>query len=644
MVVKISPQSIQEMLLAQPHASMPAAELTRRFAPSNDKERQRLVQALSTIADVVTAPNGEPLIRLRASTTSTASAPRKPGHRRVKESGPLPIEPVAIKALLLAQPNQEMPAAALSARFAPADEADREALVAAIAEVAELIATQHGAIVRLLPKEQRPPRASPMGHSAFDDCGSNVSGCGSDQQPITPVERDLVRKVLTSVPGGSMRPADLVRMLAPNEPAAKRRLARVLAEVAHVADGHLVLKELTNQHNTHPHPGSHGSQSGYSELSEARTRSQSWAARSDMPPTPQAGPPVEEEPEEPAPPTVVSEELVVEMLRETNGRMASSQLIANLQPLDKAGQRALASIVQRVCKTLLSEEPNGGATIVLREALVREKTEGRAANTIQRAARDRADVVMMYNHAATVLQGGVRRLYAVREVAGLRIANNAACVLQTAARRRGYIRELHRARLELHSAIVLQMGLRRMAFHLRVALRVVVRDEAATRLQAGRRTQLAKRTVAMLVREAIIAKETPEEREVRVEREKTELLREKLRRRKRQGQRAAAPATPRDEVEPPAARPLPRAVEDARVAAERTQQRRERWPSAPSEEVEEQEDGGLGAVLARLGVGSNEEVPAAVADRAGGDDDEDEDPLAAMRRMMAQHGGESDED
>ena len=91
-------------------------------------------------------------------------------------------------------------------------------------------------------------------------------------------------------------------------------------------------------------------------------------------------------------------------------------------------------------------------------------------------------------------------------------------------------------------------------------------------------------------------------------------------------------------------RPLPRAVEDARVAAERTQQRRERWPSAPSEEVEEQEDGGMGAVLARLGVGSNEEVPAAVADRAGGDDDEDEDPLAAMRRMMAQHGGESDED
>ena len=63
-----------------------------------------------------------------------------------------------------------------------------------------------------------------------------------------------------------------------------------------------------------------------------------------MPPTPQAGPPVEEEPEEPAPPTVVSEELVVEMLRETNGRMASSQLIANLQPLDKAGQRALASM------------------------------------------------------------------------------------------------------------------------------------------------------------------------------------------------------------------------------------------------------------------------------------------------------------
>ena len=562
MVVKISPQSIQEMLLAQPHASMPAAELTRRFAPSNDKERQRLVQALSTIADVVTAPNGEPLIRLRASTTSTASAPRKPGHRRVKESGPLPIEPVAIKALLLAQPNQEMPAAALSARFAPADEADREALVAAIAEVAELIATQHGAIVRLLPKEQRPPRASPMGHSAFDDCGSNVSGCGSDQQPITPVERDLVRKVLTSVPGGSMRPADLVRMLAPNEPAAKRRLARVLAEVAHVADGHLVLKELTNQHNPHPHPGSHGSQSGYSELSEARTRSQSWAARSDMPPTPQAGPPV------------VSEELVVEMLRETNGRMASSQLIANLQPLDKAGQRALASIVQRVCKTLLSEEPNGGATIVLREALVREKTEGRAANTIQRAARDRADVVMMYNHAATVLQGGVRRLYAVREVAGLRIANNAACVLQTAARRRGYIRELHRARLELHSAIVLQMGLRRMAFHLRVALRVVVRDEAATKLQAIQRGRQSRKTKVV--------------QDVGV------------------GARVAQHLDVRSRGEP------------------RTQQRRERWPSAPSEEVEEQEDGGMGAVLARLGVGSNEEVPAAVADRAGGDEEEDD--------------------
>ena len=68
------------------------------------------------------------------------------------------------------------------------------------------------------------------------------------------------------------------------------------------------------------------------------------------------------------------------------------------------------------------------------------------------------------------------------------------------------------------------------------------------------------------------------------------------------------------------------------------------WLMEVEPQVEEQEDGGMGAVLARLGVGSNEEVPAAVADRAGGDDDEDEDPLAAMRRMMAQHGGESDED
>merc|ERR1719238_2220328 len=53
-----------------------------------------------------------------------------------------------------------------------------------------------------------------------------------------------------------MKPADLVRMLAPDEPAAKRRLARVLSEVATVsnhADGtpYLVLRDSTNRH---PHP------------------------------------------------------------------------------------------------------------------------------------------------------------------------------------------------------------------------------------------------------------------------------------------------------------------------------------------------------------------------------------------------------
>ena len=357
----ISSQAVQEVLLS--HGEMPATDLAAMFAPADDQERKRLVHALSSIADMLppSAPGGQAIVRLKARSGAAPTGFMTP------RGAPLPIEAISVRALLLAQPRQEMAVAELRERFAPpADETERQALVSAISEVAEVVPAPSGPIVRLLPSEQRPPR--PVSASAaFEEAASMASG----HQPITPIERELVRKVLAAKPNGAIKPAELVKMLAPNDPAAKRRLARVLSEVATVtahADGSqaLVLRDTTNLDDASEagseqpsarrrRPSRSGSQfgsvSGGSALSEASTRSQSlrapsWAASNAAPPV--APVPEDVEPP-PPPPTLVSDELVLNVLRAQGGRLPSRELIDRLSPLDKAGQRALASFVQRLC-------------------------------------------------------------------------------------------------------------------------------------------------------------------------------------------------------------------------------------------------------------------------------------------------------
>ena len=85
---------------------------------------------------------------------------------------------------------------------------------------------------------------------------------------------------------------------------------------------------------------------------------------------------------------------LVGLLRDNGGRMASQALIARFSPLDGAGKRRLAAIVQKTCKTVLPEQTSGGssgATVVLREMFVWEQTEARAATRIQRAQRERQE-------------------------------------------------------------------------------------------------------------------------------------------------------------------------------------------------------------------------------------------------------------
>ena len=667
----ISAQAVQEVLHASRDGALPASVLAARFNAVDDAARLRLVQALSAVADVVPVPSGESIVRLKSK-----SASNNHGYHTPRSSGPLPIDAVAVRALLLAQPRQEMLAADLKERFAASSDAERQALVVAISQVAELVGTPNsGPMVRLLPTEQRPALSTAV------DAGSSVSsasrgGANSHHQPITPIERDLVRKVLAASPRASMRPADLVRLLAPDDPAAKRRLARVLSEVATVTshpDGsaYLVLRDSTNRPSSDDtesvassvdrhvtggggrrrvrQPGFGGSSHmSPSTLSEASTRSvglpcaPSWAASGHAPPVAQI-------PEDAADdtPTVVTEALVVDLLRAKGGRMPSIVLISRLQPLDRTGQRALALVVQRVCETQLPEgASNSGATIVLKESLIRDRLEARCASVIQHALRTRHEALMASVGAAVDVQAAARRMLARGEAQWHRTRRDAANMLQQAAVRRGYVRELHRARCELRAAITLQMAARRWRFHRNTARRAVGREYAAASVQAARRGQLARRSVALIARELMISKETPEETAAREERERTAMLRDKLRRRKRnekaEAERAAAPR-----------RPQPLVAVDEATAADAAAPSSLPAPPPPADNVqlvEDDADGVMRAMLSRMALteggvdetdigGSVGGLGASVGLGAAGDDF-----LAAMRAMMAQHGGEDDVD
>ena len=110
-------------------------------------------------------------------------------------------------------------------------------------------------------------------------------------------------------------------------------------------------------------------------------------------------------------PEEVSEEAVTKLLVASDGRMPSTLLIARFEPLDAVSRRTLASIVQRLCRTVLPPEGSVGvgATIVLRRTLAAEMAEARAAKLLQKQMRWRWANLEQAAAAATCVQAAARR-------------------------------------------------------------------------------------------------------------------------------------------------------------------------------------------------------------------------------------------
>jgi hypothetical protein len=729
----ISEQCIEECLLAQPNTQLAASAFAALFMPQSEDEQLQLTKCISRVAELVTDAKGEAVVQLRSKSLLGGKSSRLGGGG----GGPLPIEPLAVRALLLAQPQAEMAASELRARFAPADEAQRLLLVELIGQHSELVVGANGEpALRLVPSEYQAgtPAGAGGGGSASAVARAVAQPAHEPPAPITDAERDLVRQVLCARPGFRMRADELVKLLAPPNPTAKRRLARVVAEVAtavETPDGcggsaaYLVLRDENSPSNIlppHQHAaaasldaasaastggdrgdrvraggagGRHASRhcpSSLTDASRASTRPASmisagssasayWAASASAVSSASAA--AEAASAEPTLP--VTEEALYSLLRGSGGRMGSAALIAKFLPLDAPGKRQLAALVQQLCKTLLPETDGpsladaagspSGAVVVLREALIRERTEARAAAAIQRTQRARQAALDASVAAAIEVQAGVRRWFAFREACYRWEARRSATLIQAHARRLGYMRQLRHARAELRAAATLQMATRRVLLSRRVGAREWAKHEAAVAVQAARRRQLAARECGARRRQVRMALETPAEREAREAQERTCLLRDKLRRRKRieqrqqdhhhqQQHRVEAPPPRQAHLEPPQAPPLepPPVAEQvqgrswhhaatAETAATAAGCAREEHPPQADDGEDDAEVEGIGAMLSRLaseahGGSGTQLLGAAMSgeeqelhDAVGGGDF-----MAAMRQMIAAHGGASDSD
>ena len=687
MPLAISEQAVHEVFLSQPKMRMSALELTALFAPASHDERLRLTRAACRVAELTEAvgPSGEPIVQLLAPPALAAPA---------AVDAPLPLEPLALRALLLAQPQREMAADALRAHFAPANESERCRLVALISEVGELVegADGKGPQIRLRGAQLRPPSSE-----AGSGCGTNG---GADEPPhkaITPVERELVRRMLATSPSGTMRVDELVRKLAPPDPSAKRRLANVLAEVAKVCerpDGsggvapYLVLRDATNDESGGGGAANFAQGGGAGKLppracsastaSSVRWRESSvggstvsWAAPSAFASASGGGPPPSA-PRQEGGPTALTEEGIVELLRAAGGRLPSHALIARTGARDGSAKRALAGIVRRVCRTQLCE--GGGATVVLREALLAERVRCRAATSVQRHHRRRQAASLAAVGAAICLQAALRRAIAVRRAWWCRTEANAATVLQQAARTRALVRAAHWQVAAARAAVLLQMAARRWQLSARVARRAATHDAAATVAQAGWRRVLGARGAAAARRAQQMACETDEERCVREAAERNQLLRQKLLRRKRQ-QQQRRPQQPELHA---ATQPMvqcqqtssgsddapggndPRCADAAPATAAEAEATMPTDPArAPSREVQcaplppaldhlPPPHGQMERVGARARWGSARAVAMDAADASRGQSTTvhatGEDFMAAIRRMMAEHGAGGDDE
>ena len=204
--------------------------------------------------------------------------------------------------------------------------------------------------------------------------------------------------------------------------------------------------------------------------------------------------------------------------------------------------RLLSAVIASKAKVELPSG-HGEAMVVLRAALVRERTQGRAAARVQRKWRAHydahRDTLIRHTRAALPLQCAVRRALARRDAAArserAHSESAAAAKLQGGARGAAARREAGSRRAGRGAAATLQAAARGRAARRQFG----ESHDAAVKLQAAARRKAAGTERRARARAALLAVETPEQASVREERERKELLREKLKKRRAREQAAA---------------------------------------------------------------------------------------------------------
>ena len=585
----ISDQVVHDVLFAQPRCSLPAAELAQLFGASSGAERQHLLAVIARVGELAYTSGGVPIVRLKKG----AGGGRAKKATKPAPAATLPIEAIEVRRVLLVQPGYQMEAGRLRALFAPQGEAQRQALAVAISEVAEMVREPPVAaqaapqiFVRLKRPDRQEPgravsqkanaRATPEGGgggggAGRDKCGPlptfskpstpagkavvGGSSCSSvategeageeEMLPVTSMERELVEHLLRSAPERRMPVDEMVRLLAPSGEKARRRLSLVLSKVARVvqvpaADG------STETCFTLRAAASEASQLSQLSQSQSQSQQQRGDATTDVHATPRTQP-------RPRPaPRALTAAAVVDVLREVGGRMLTGELISVFEPMDAAQRKLLSEVIATEARVELAPGVRE-ATVVLREAIVRERTERRVAAVVQRRWRAWSEVrqeeLQRHTAAALPLQSAARRLLAANEADARRRRRDqearAAASLQAGARghsARAHAATLRDERARVRAALSLQAMARRWCRARAAVRRLERRDDAAVTVQAAARRRSAVRERRTRARTALLASETPEQAAAREERERRELLREKLKKRRAREQSHSQPA------------------------------------------------------------------------------------------------------
>ena len=259
----ITDQVVQDILFAQPRGQLPAAELAELFGAKSGAEREHLLKVIARVGELTYRHNGVPMVRLKK--PLGAGRPRRTERLAPPAGmGPLPIEAIEVRRVLLVQQGYQMEVDRLSALFTPRGEAQRQALTVAISSVAEIVRPAEAAAVPPLGGDLPPPvvvrlkrpdwaarrgagdkhagdgdgaamvggtEAEPSwltdaaqvlndpvrregGAGAGAGAGAGTAGAAAAEEglPVTSVERELIENLLRRCPGARMEADEMVTL------------------------------------------------------------------------------------------------------------------------------------------------------------------------------------------------------------------------------------------------------------------------------------------------------------------------------------------------------------------------------------------------------------------------------------------------